>query len=86
MANQQYLDELADMLLSLENRQNMLSFLDGILTPQELTDISQRLQIVKELKQGRPQREIAENLGVGIATVTRGSREIKKGKFESVKV
>jgi len=33
------------------------------------------------LKAGVSQREIARRLGVGIATVTRGSREIKAGKL-----
>jgi TrpR family transcriptional regulator, trp operon repressor len=59
-------------------------FLKGILTIQELDEIPQRLQIVKMLKKGIPQREIAASLGVGISTVTRGSTEIKKGRFENI--
>jgi Trp operon repressor len=36
------------------------------------------------LKSGIPQHEIAEKLGVGVATVTRGSKEIQKGNFKVV--
>ena len=78
------LDELIDMLASIKSRQEMLDFLRGILTPQELEEIPTRLQIVKMLKKGMPQHEIAEKLGVGVATVTRGSKEIQKGRFQHV--
>jgi Trp operon repressor len=45
-----------------------------------------RWQIVKQLACGTPQREIAKNLHVSIATITRGSRELlnKKGGFQQV--
>lgn len=61
----------------------MVDFLNGIFTPQELIEIPTRLEIVKMLKEGIPQHKIAEELGVGIATVTRGSKELKKGRFKN---
>lgn len=84
MNTKYFTHELADALVRLKNRRQMLEFLDGLLTPQELIELSQRLQIVKQLKRGIPQREIAADLGVGIATVTRGSREIQLGKFKNI--
>lgn len=51
-------------------------FFKAILTPKECIEIPRRLQIVKQLKNGIPQREIARNLETSIATVTRGAREI----------
>ncbi|OGJ38289.1 MAG: hypothetical protein A2383_03455 [Candidatus Pacebacteria bacterium RIFOXYB1_FULL_39_46] len=84
MKNQRYIKELAEHFLKIKTRREVIAFLDGILSPQELVDISQRLQIVKQLKRGVSQREIATDLGVGIATVTRGSRELQKGKFKNV--
>ena len=62
----------------------MEDFLLGILTPKERLEIPMRLRIVKMLKQGIPQQGIAESLGVGVATVTRGSRELQKGRFKVV--
>lgn len=62
----------------------MADFLYGILTPQELDEIPTRLQIVKLLKKGVPQHEIAKLLKIGVATVTRGSKEIVKGRFKTI--
>lgn len=76
--------ELIDVLLSIKNKNELSTFLDGILTPGEIVEISRRLQIVKMLKRGIAQHEIADKLGVGVATVTRGSKEIQKGRFEQV--
>lgn len=56
----------------------MEKILHSLLTPSELSEISKRLQIFRLLESGMPQRQIAETLGVGIATVTRGSRAMKR--------
>jgi len=42
------------------------------------------LQIVRMLKKGVPQHQIAKELGIGIATVTRGSKELQKGNFKYI--
>ena len=64
----------------------MDEFLEDILTPVEFEDIITRWQIIKQLSRGVPQREIAKQLGVSIAKITRGSRELKdkKGGFNKV--
>ncbi|MBI4129886.1 transcriptional regulator [Candidatus Roizmanbacteria bacterium] len=85
MWNSKQLNELADTLLTFETREEMLDFLHGILTPKELEEIPTRLQIVKMLKKNIAQHTIAEKLGVGIATVTRGSKELQKNRFKYVK-
>jgi TrpR family trp operon transcriptional repressor len=54
--------------------------LRALLTPNEVKEMLHRLQILSLLKQGTPQRDIAKQLGVGIATVTRGSRALKELK------
>ena len=77
--------ELIKTLLSIKTEEEMEDFLLGILTPRELAEIPTRLEIVKLLKNGIPQHEIAEKLGVGVATVTRGSREIQRGRFKAIK-
>ncbi|MBD3363342.1 trp operon repressor [Candidatus Dojkabacteria bacterium] len=80
--NKQFLNELVEILLKIEDKEVMADFLEGLLTFKEIRDIPIRVQIVKMLIQGIPQREIAEELGVGIATVTRGSKELQKGRFK----
>ena len=79
------LNELIELLLSIKTREDMKDFLLGIFTPKELEEIPTRLQIVKKLKKGIPQHKVAEDLGVGIATVTRGSKELQKGRFKVVR-
>ena len=54
--------------------------LRALLTPNEINEMLHRLQILSLLEQGVPQRDIAKQLGVGIATVTRGSRALKELK------
>lgn len=84
MIRNKRLNELIELLLSIKTIEEMEDFLLGILTPKELEEIPNRLSIVKLLKKGVCQQIIAERLGVGIATVTRGSRELQRGRFKIV--
>jgi len=84
MIRNNQLDELIELLLNIKTKEDMENFLLGILTPKELLEIPTRLQIVKQLKKGIAQHKVAEDLKVGIATVTRGSREIQMGRFKVV--
>lgn len=73
-----HFDELVDFLLQAEDRSAMASRLHALLTPAELHEIPNRLKITRLLKQGVPQRDIAKQLRVGIATVTRGSKAMSE--------
>ena len=84
MKSENELNELIEVFLSKNTKETMLDFLYGILTPKELMEISRRLQIVKMLKKGIAQHEIANSLQVGVATVTRGSKELQKGRFKNI--
>ena len=75
---------LVQILTRIDSPSEMENFLNGLLTPKEKDELVRRLAIVKMLKKNIPQRTIAEKLGVGVATVTRGSKEIKQGRFENV--
>ena len=48
--------------------------LSALLTDKEQHDIANRIRIFDLLARGVTQREISEQLGVGIATVSRGAR------------
>lgn len=75
---QSYINELVEHLLALDSATDMEQALRALLTPAEFDEVTKRLQIFKMLQQGIPQRQISDTLGVGIATVTRGSRALKK--------
>ncbi len=77
MNTDKYLTQLIRYLLDVDSPAAMEEALRALLTPAELTEISNRLQIFNMLKAGEPQRKIAEQLGVGIATVSRGARALK---------
>jgi len=79
-----YLNKLAKEMFLIKSQKEMESFLASLFTPQELEAIPRRLEIIKRLKRGVPQHNIAKELGVGIATVTRGARELKMNKFKNV--
>ena len=78
------MNELISILLSIKTETGMREFLLGLLTPKEIEELPKRIQIVKMLKKGIPHHTIAEKLGVGVATVTRGSKEIQRGKFSII--
>ena len=78
------LDEFIETFLKMNTKDKMIDFLEGVLTPKELLELPHRLQIVKMLKKGISHHDIAGKLGVGIATVSRGSREIQKGRFQYI--
>jgi TrpR family transcriptional regulator, trp operon repressor len=77
-------DDLTETILKIKTKEVLKNFLIGILTPKELLELPNRLRIVKMLKKGVSQHEIAKELQVGVATVTRGSKELKKGNFKNV--
>ena len=76
-ANIKYIDHLVNHLLAQNSSVEMEKALGELLTSSELDEVAKRLQIFEMLAEGVPQRQIAEKLGVGIATVTRGSNVLK---------
>lgn len=75
-----YDSELLELFCKIDDKFTMSEILSNMLTPQERDELGVRLQVFKKLLAGENQRSIARHLGVGIATVTRGSRELKYGK------
>ena len=73
-----YQTELVRHLVAIETPEAMDAALASLLTPAEYQEISKRLQIFKLLDEGMPHRKIADTLGVGIATVSRGSRALNQ--------
>ena len=69
-------------LMTQTTDEHMLGALQGLLTPYEQQELINRLQIFELLSQGVSQRQVAQQLGVGIATVTRGSRALQAGSYK----
>jgi len=85
-ATNNYQKDLVHNLAEIQNDKNMRDFLEVLLTSDEREEMAKRLQIFKRLLKGQAQRKVAEELGVGIATVTRGAAELrnKEGKVEKM--
>ena len=75
-------NDFIDLIYTTRDKDVLEDFLVGVTTPKERQEIVQRVEIVKRLVKGESQQSIATNLGVGVATVTRGSRELIKGRFK----
>ena len=80
------LSPVADYLLAQAGKAEMLDALDALLTPYEQQELVNRLEIFELLSSGMSQREVAKTVGVGIATVTRGSKALQAGKFDPLKL
>lgn len=75
----------ADLLHKQKSKLQVQNLLEGLLTPKERQEIERRIKVVELLKANMPQQQIATKLNVGIATVTRGSRELQQGFFKQIK-
>ena len=75
-----YIRHLVNHLLAQDSPEALEEALGDLLTASELDDVARRLQIIEMLAEGIPQRQIADRLGVGIATVSRGSNVLKRRK------
>lgn len=71
--------ELCRLIAAARGRQELRELLGALLSPAELRVIAERWQIVLRLIAGYTQRQVREELGVGIATVERGARELQYG-------
>lgn len=71
-------DEITRVLSGLDDKLSVSSFLDALLTPSERARIALRWRLVCLLAAGLPQRVIADELGISLCKITRGSRELKQ--------
>ena len=70
--------ELARVLAAGDNEEEIKAFLECLLTPSELSEITTRWALVRLIDEGMSQRKIAEKLGLSLCKITRGSKELKK--------
>lgn len=75
-------NDFIELTHTTRDKQLLKDFLIGVTTEKERQELTQRVEIVKRLLAGEAQQKIASDLGVGIATVTRGSKELSQGRFK----
>lgn len=76
---EKYLKSFIEMCLSAKDERMLMDLLDLFFTIEEKKDLAMRYLIIKELLlEEKTQREIAKDLGVSIAKITRGSNELKR--------
>lgn len=72
------LEEVADVLSSFTSSDEIQLFLRELLTPGEVHDITLRWKLLKLLADRVTQRKIAEDLGISLCKITRGSKILKQ--------
>lgn len=70
--------ELSTMLAAIDNKELIEEFLQCILTQSEISEVTSRWTLVRRIKKGQTQRSIANELGLSLCKITRGSKELKK--------
>ncbi len=81
-----YKQEFLTILSTIKDLKLLDAFLTDVLTPNEYDEIVKRWQVVKQLNQGITQRQIAKNLQISLAKISRGSRMLlnKNGGFNQL--
>jgi TrpR family trp operon transcriptional repressor len=75
-------NDFITLVHSTHDKDLLTNFLIGVTTSKERRELVRRVTIIQKLLDGETQHKIATDLGVGIATVTRGSKELQAGKFK----
>jgi TrpR family trp operon transcriptional repressor len=78
--------DIAGIFARSRDEELVAGFLRQLLTADELRAVALRWRLVRMLRDGTSQREIARRLGVSLCKITRGSRELKRkgGAFRRV--
>jgi TrpR family transcriptional regulator, trp operon repressor len=78
------LNLLIDVFIKSSTREKLNNLILGIMTLKEIEEFAERIRIIQLLKKGIGQHDVARKLHVGVATVSRGAKEIKEGRFTYV--
>lgn len=69
--------ELIEIISRTDDKDLLQKFFSEILTEAELKDLSLRWELMKKLREGIPQRQIASELGISLCKITRGAKILK---------
>ncbi len=74
--------DFINLTFSIRDKDLLADFLYGVTTVKERRELMRRIDIIEQLLADIPQHKIASDLNVGVATVTRGSKELSEGRFK----
>lgn len=80
--NDQKFKEFVEFVYSIRDYDYFADFMDGITSDKDKENLPKRVKIVKKLLAGENHHAIAEELGVGVATVTKGSKLVAQDYFK----
>ena len=72
------LSDISKVFCQIGDVEHMETFLGEILTPSEQRDLALRWELMRRLRQGVPQRQIAKDLGISLCKITRGAKILKQ--------
>lgn len=72
-------DQLFDVILSLDDREECYRFFEDVCTVNEIQDMAQRFEVAQLLAEGKNYQQIAAQVGVSTATISRVSRCLNYG-------
>ena len=70
--------EFAKILTKIDDVSQMEGFLKEMCTEKELRDLRLRWELLKELHNGKTQREIAKQYKISLCKITRGSKLLRQ--------
>ncbi|MCR5699299.1 MAG: trp operon repressor [Treponemataceae bacterium] len=70
--------ELVKIIASINDEKFLNDFFGCLFSPAEMFDFGKRWLLVKEMNEGKTQREIAKDFKMSLCKITRGSKELKK--------
>ena len=78
--------ELIEIFAGISDFEEMKAFIEEILTPKEIEDLTLRWKLMRELHEGHTQRNIAAKYGISLCKITRGSKILKKDNSVTKKI
>ena len=78
--------DLLRVISKISDIDELNSLFEELFTSAELSDLTLRWKLMKDLYSGVPQRKIAEKYGISLCKITRGSKVLKKKNSSVLKI
>ncbi|MDX9809070.1 MAG: Trp family transcriptional regulator [Sphaerochaetaceae bacterium] len=75
-------DELIEVFAKTTSKKEMFKLFEELFTQREKYDFALRWRLLKDLFEGRTQRDIASSLGISLCKITRGSKILKDSQSQ----